>query len=118
MSGIEIKSELKPNEILFMERMANELLPNRQHVPIPTMVEVGALVGIAVNGTCRSCTQASAADLLNKYSQLKPAYDEYLKNKPQEVFTKYEATILDEEKPIFDENGNMENIKPKSKKNQ
>lgn len=77
---METVNELKPNEILFMGRMINEIMPNRQHVNTASLREIAAIVGIDVNVSCRSCTQAGSADVLNRFHQLKPKYDLYLES--------------------------------------
>ena len=101
----EIRKELSSNQILFMKRMDEEILPNRNNVNMATLKNVGALVGIDVNASCRTCAAKGGNDMVNLYGQLKPAYEEYLKAIP--VTTQYEAAV-EKETPTFDADGNLE----------
>ena len=97
---METNNELKPNEILFMGRMINEIMPNRQHVNTAVLREVASIVGIDVNVSCRSCTQAGSADVLNRFNQLKPKYDLYLESLKIPYIEEIKMeTILPEVKP-------------------
>lgn len=98
----EIKKELTENEIKFVEEMEQYVLPHRNSVAsipggITKLISVGKLVNIMITpGCCPGRAPNGTQDLLNLYGQLKPKYDEYIKNKPV-VYTKYEAVIKDEE---------------------
>ena len=97
--GKQNMKELEPNEIIFMSRMEKEILPDRKHINSATLKEVGALVGISINTSCRSCIPAGGADMLNLYGQLKVQYGEYMKElKDKEpIYTKYEESEIQEE---------------------
>lgn len=97
----QIKSKLSDNEIEFMKQMEQSILPNRKHVDTGTLKKVGALVGISVNVSCRTCATKGGGDMLNLYGQLKPLWVEYNKIPVQEegiIFTKFEESILEEVK--------------------
>lgn len=88
----EMKTELSNNEIEFMKQMDELILPNRKNVDMTTLKNVGSLVGIMVNTTCRTCATKGGVDMLNLYGQLKSIWDEYNKT----IYTKFEEIILDE----------------------
>lgn len=118
----EIKPQIKPNEIQFVQLMEAAIIPNRKNVDIGTLAMVGSLVNIPINQSCRSCAAKGGTDMLNLYNQLKPKYDLYMfetmvvkepeltklddmfeeeikKTWEPEVFTKYEMSEIPEPVP-------------------
>ena len=93
--------ELTQNQITFMKRMEEEILPNRKNIDIPLMVSVASLVGIKVNTSCRTCAAAGGADMLNLYGQLKPEYDKWVKNQVP-ITTQFEAAQEDIKEEIVE----------------
>lgn len=83
------------NELKFMKLFEEQILPNRKNVSIAILKQAADLVGVGINTSCRTCAARSSSDLLNKYGQMKPTYDEYLANLPKEEPKAYKA-YLDE----------------------
>jgi hypothetical protein len=81
----EIKKDLTPNEIQFMEFMISTVIPNRKDIDISTLKMAGDLIGTPINTSCRTCAQKGGVDLLNIFNGLKPKYDLYVKKTTQRI---------------------------------
>lgn len=108
--SIEIKNDLTDNEMLFVKRMMEEILPNEKNLDVSVAIEIGNLVGIQVTKPCCGKGIGGGQDLKNLYFKLLPSYNEKVVNN----FIKEVDKVVDFEEEDKGFDIKLEN--PKSKK--
>ena len=87
--SIEIKNDLTDNEMLFVKRMMEEILPNEKNLDVSVAIEIGNLVGIQVTKPCCGKGIGGGQDLKNLYFKFiykKYIFLNYIKKKIKKKF--------------------------------